>query len=66
MISTPMTCLWVLVVWMVGLSTVDSHIRLVDGGYEDIVVEIHPDVPSHDCSAVFKGLEVKTLTFYVA
>ena len=56
MVSPRAACAWLLLAWL--LSSVDSHVRLRDGGYEDVVVEVTEDVASQDCSAVFKGLEV--------
>ena len=48
---------WILL-W-INLVTVQCSINLVDGGYEDVVVEIDGSVPAKDCSAIFRGLEVR-------
>ena len=50
---------WILV-W-INLVTVQCNLQLVDGGYEDVVVEIDASVPAKDCSTIFRGLEVSFL-----
>ena len=48
-------------VLIVPVSSVGNELKLVDNGYEGLVVSISDDIPQEQCKRIMHGLKVSTL-----